>query len=149
VKFAYDRPSPINCQGLFLLAPAKRHCERRSSRREAIQSPYRGFWIAEPAIDPVGAKRRLAMTDAANRRLGLERPFRACWNGVAYPRALPWAKVGSPLRGLLKLVRMSPGYCPGLELAPSGLAAPIEIGCCRFRHLIVPKSGKPDFGGAT
>src|ERR1700680_3571764 len=35
-----------------------------------------------------------------NRELGLERPFRAFWNGVAFPRALPWARVGSPLRGL-------------------------------------------------
>jgi hypothetical protein len=34
-----------------------------------------------------------------NRGLGLERPFRASWNEVAYPRALPWTKVGSPLRG--------------------------------------------------
>jgi hypothetical protein len=26
--------------------------------------------------------------------------------------------------------------------------AAIEIGCCRFRHLM-PKSGKPDFGGRS
>src|SRR5258708_37368446 len=26
--------------------------------------------------------------------------------------------------------------------------APIEIGCCRFRHFGLPKSGKPDFVGA-
>ncbi len=24
---------------------------------------------------------------------------------------------------------------------------PIEIGCCRFRHFRLPKSGRPDFGG--
>jgi hypothetical protein len=27
--------------------------------------------------------------------------------------------------------------------------APIEIGCCRFRHFSLPKSGKPDFGGRS
>jgi hypothetical protein len=27
-----------------------------------------------------------------------------------------------------------------------GKGAFIEIGCCRFRHLLMPKSGKPDFG---
>jgi len=25
--------------------------------------------------------------------------------------------------------------------------AAFEIGCCRFRHFRLPKSGKPDFGG--
>jgi hypothetical protein len=24
---------------------------------------------------------------------------------------------------------------------------PIEIGCCRFRHFALPKSGRPDFSG--
>jgi hypothetical protein len=51
-----------------------------------------------------------------NRGLGLERPFRACWNGVACPRALPWAGIGSPFRGLLKSVRVPPRRYPRLEL---------------------------------
>jgi HTH-type transcriptional regulator/antitoxin HigA len=29
-----------------LIEAIKRHCERRSSRREAIQSPWHGLWIA-------------------------------------------------------------------------------------------------------
>src|ERR1700680_4644748 len=32
------------------------------------------------------------------------------------------------------------------ETKPPGPERGIEIGCCRFRHLKVPKSGKPDFG---
>ncbi len=28
----------------------------------------------------------------------------------------------------------------------NGCQGRIEIGCCRFRHIFGPKSGKPDFG---
>src|SRR5258708_4420996 len=36
----------------------------------------------------------------------------------------------------------------GNRRADAGSNRGIEIGCCRFRHLRVPKSGRPDFGPA-
>jgi len=43
----------------------KRHCERRSSRREAIQGPRRGPWIAELAIGPAKGRTRWAPSGAS------------------------------------------------------------------------------------
>jgi hypothetical protein len=41
---------------------------------------------------------------------------------------------------------MAPGTISPLAVLRD---ARIEVGCCRFRHFLMPKSGKPDFGAGS
>jgi hypothetical protein len=54
-------------------------------------------------------------------RIGIGTPFQGLWNAVAFPRALPRAKVGTPLRGLGCRMHRSKRQCRATRQSKSAV----------------------------
>jgi hypothetical protein len=78
----------------------------------------------------VPERQRRDLTLAQGNALGFHRKTNQSPERARQRMAQPWIEIGTPFQGFLEWGRVSQGVALGWSWnAPSGLAAPIEIGC--------------------